>query len=178
MTQTTTTTPRRVFRDRREAGRVLARLLDAYRGKPDVVVLGLPRGGIPVAWEVAAALGAPLDAFIVRKLGAPEHDELAVGAMALGGRVVINDDVVRALRVTPEQLREVAEHEGRELVRRESEYRGGRPPVEPLIFAVGCCPTPAPSLSKFLSPVRSASMNNGDDPLVTQGQLGRDVLVP
>jgi erythromycin esterase-like protein/predicted phosphoribosyltransferase len=130
MTQTTTSTPRRVFRDRREAGRVLARLLDAYRGKPDVVVLGLPRGGIPVAWEVAAALRAPLDAFIVRKLGAPGHDELAVGAMALGGRVVINDDVVRALRMTPEQLREVAEHEGRELIRRESEYRGGRPPVE------------------------------------------------
>jgi erythromycin esterase-like protein/predicted phosphoribosyltransferase len=130
MTQTTTTTPRRVFRDRREAGRVLARLLDAYRGKPDVVVLGLPRGGIPVAWEVAAALGAPLDAFIVRKLGAPGHDEFAVGAMALGGRVVINDDVVRALRVTPEQLREIAEREGRELIRREAEYRGGRPPVE------------------------------------------------
>jgi erythromycin esterase-like protein/predicted phosphoribosyltransferase len=130
MTQTTTTTPRRVFRDRREAGRVLARLLDAYRGKPDVVVLGLPRGGIPVAWEVAAALGAPLDAFIVRKLGAPGHDEFALGAMALGGRVVINDDVVRALRVTPEQLREIAEREGRELIRREAEYRGGRPPVE------------------------------------------------
>jgi erythromycin esterase-like protein/predicted phosphoribosyltransferase len=129
MTQATTT-PRRVFRDRREAGRVLARLLNAYRGRPDVVVLGLPRGGIPVAWEVAAALGAPLDAFVVRKLGAPGHDELAVGAMALGGRVVVNDDVLRALRVTPEQLREVAEREGRELIRREAAYRGGRPPVD------------------------------------------------
>lgn len=130
MTQTPTTTPRRVFRDRREAGRALARLLNAYRGKPDVIVLGLPRGGIPVAWEVAAALGAPLDAFIVRKLGAPGHEEFAVGAMALGGRVVLNDDVVRALRFTPDQLREVAEREGRELVRREAAYRGGRPPVE------------------------------------------------
>jgi erythromycin esterase-like protein/pyrimidine operon attenuation protein/uracil phosphoribosyltransferase len=130
MTKTTTTIPRRMFRDRREAGRVLARLLDVYRGKSDVVVLGLPRGGIPVAWEVAAALGAPLDAFTVRKLGAPAHDELAVGAMALGGRVVINDDVVRALQVTPDQLRVVAEREGRELIRRDSAYRRDRPPVE------------------------------------------------
>ena len=129
MTQATTTS-RRVFRDRREAGRVLARLLNAYRGRPDVVVLGLPRGGIPVAWEVAAAFGAPLDAFVVRKLGAPGHDEFAAGAMALGGRVVVNDDVLRALRVTPEQLREIAEREGRELIRREAAYRGGRPPVD------------------------------------------------
>ena len=130
MTQATTHTPRRVFRDRREAGRVLARLLNAYRGKPDVVVLGLPRGGIPVAWEVATALGAPLDAFVVRKLGAPGREEFAVGAMALGGRVVVNDDVVRGLRITPEQLREIAEREGRELIRREAAYRGGRPPVD------------------------------------------------
>jgi erythromycin esterase-like protein/predicted phosphoribosyltransferase len=130
MTQTGTNTRRRVFRDRREAGRVLARLLHAYRGKPDVVVLGLPRGGIPVAWEVAAALGAPLDAFVVRKLGAPGREEFAVGAMAFGGRVVVNDDVLRGLSITPDQLREVAEREGRELVRREASYRGGRPPAE------------------------------------------------
>lgn len=122
--------PRRVFRDRREAGRVLADLLSAYRGRKDVVVLGLARGGIPVAWEVAAALGVPLDAFIVRKLGAPDHEEFAVGALASGGRVVVNDDVVRALRITPQQLREVAEREGRELIRREAAYRGGRPPLE------------------------------------------------
>ena len=83
-----------------------------------------------MACEVAAALGAPLDAFVVRKLGAPGHDEFAVGAMALGGRVVVNDDVLRALRVTPEQLREVAEREGGELIRREAAYRGGRPPVD------------------------------------------------
>ncbi|WP_156736869.1 erythromycin esterase family protein [Mycobacterium sp. E3298] len=122
--------PRRVFRDRSEAGRVLANLLGAYRDRPDVIVLGLARGGIPVAWEVAAALRAPLDAFIVRKLGAPGHEEFAVGALASGGRVVVNDDVVRGLRITPQELRAVAEREGRELIRREAAYRDGRPPVE------------------------------------------------
>lgn len=122
--------PRRVFRNRREAGQILAGLLGAYRGKADVVVLGLARGGIPVAWEVAAALGAPLDAFVVRKLGAPGHEEFAVGALASGGRVVVNDDILRALRVTPQQLRDVAEREGRELIRREAAYRGGRPPLD------------------------------------------------
>ncbi|WP_099020477.1 erythromycin esterase family protein [Mycolicibacterium palauense] len=122
--------PRPLFRDRREAGRVLARLLDSYRGRPDVIVLGLARGGVPVAFEVARALGAPLDAYVVRKLGAPGHEEFAVGALAGGGRVVLNDDVVRALRVTPTQLREVAERETRELHRREATYRGERPPVD------------------------------------------------
>ncbi|MEZ0351553.1 erythromycin esterase family protein [Mycobacterium sp. pR1184] len=122
--------PRRVFRDRREAGRVLANLLTAYRDQPNVIVLGLARGGLPVAWEVAAALHAPLDAFIVRKLGAPGHEEFAVGALASGGRVVVNDDVIRALQISPGQLRAVAEREGRELVRREAAYRGGRPPLE------------------------------------------------
>ena len=122
--------PRRVFRDRGEAGRVLANLLSDYCGRQDVIVLGLARGGMPVAWEVAAALHAPLDAFIVRKLGAPGHEEFAVGALASGGRVVVNDDVVRALRITPQELRAVAEREGRELVRREVAYRGGRPPLD------------------------------------------------
>jgi len=122
--------PRPVFRDRREAGRVLAGMLTAYRGRKDVVVLGLARGGVPVAWEVAAALGAPLDTFIVRKLGAPGHEEFAMGALASGGRLVVNDDVVRALRVTPEQLRDTAEREGRELLRRESTYRAGRRPLD------------------------------------------------
>ncbi|OCB30502.1 hypothetical protein A9X02_02725 [Mycobacterium malmoense] len=122
--------PRRVFRDRAEAGRVLANLLGAYRDRHDVIVLGLARGGIPVAWEVAAALHAPLDAFIVRKLGAPGHEEFAVGALASGGRVVVNDDVVRGLRITPQELRAVAEREGRELIRREAAYRDGRPPVD------------------------------------------------
>jgi erythromycin esterase-like protein/predicted phosphoribosyltransferase len=122
--------PRRIFRDRSEAGRVLAGMLSGYRGRKGLIVLGLPRGGIPVAWEVAAALGAPLDAFVVRKLGAPGHDEFAMGALARDGRVVVNDDVLRALRVTPQQLRDVAEREGRELSRREAAYRGGRPPLE------------------------------------------------
>ena len=122
--------PRRVFKDRREAGQVLAGLLQAYRGRPDVVVLGLARGGLPVAFEVARSLGAPLDAFIVRKLGAPGHEEFALGAIASGGRVVVNDDVLRGLRVTPQQLREVAEREARELIRREATYRGDRPPLD------------------------------------------------
>ena len=121
--------PRRVFKDRREAGQVLAGLLQAYRGRPDVIVLGLARGGLPVAFEVACSLGAPRDAFIVRKLGAPGHEEFAVGALASGGRIVVNDDVLRGLRVTPEQLREIAEREARELQRREAAYRGGRPPL-------------------------------------------------
>ncbi|MCB0943355.1 MAG: hypothetical protein KDB72_24320, partial [Mycobacterium sp.] len=123
-------TPRRLFRDRREAGRVVAELLGAYRDNPDVVVLGLARGGVPVAFEVATALRAPLDAYIVRKLGAPGHEEFAVGALASGGRIVLNDDVVRGLRVTPAQLRETAEREGRELERREAVYRAGRPPLD------------------------------------------------
>ena len=122
--------PRRVFKDRHEAGQVLAGLLQAYQGRPDVVVLGLARGGIPVAYEVANALGAPLDAFIVRKLGAPGHEEFAVGALASGGRVVVNDDVLRGLRITPDQLREIAEREADELIRREAVYREGRPPLQ------------------------------------------------
>ncbi len=108
---------------------MLAGLLQAYRSRPDVVVLGLARGGLPVAFEVARSIGAPLDAFIVRKLGAPGHEEFAVGALASGGRVVVNDDVLRGLRVTPEQLREIAVREARELERREAAYRGGRPPL-------------------------------------------------
>ena len=122
--------PRRVFQDRREAGQVLAGMLQGYRGRPDVVVLGLARGGIPVAYEVACSLGVPLDAFIVRKLGAPGHEEFAVGALASGGRVVVNDDVLRGLRITPDQLREIADREARELIRRETAYRGGRPPID------------------------------------------------
>lgn len=122
--------PGRVFRNRRAAGRVLADLLGAYRGRRDIVVLGLARGGVPVAWEVAAALGVPLDAFMVCKLEAPDHNEFAMGALAGGGRVVVNDDVLRALRVTPQQLRDVAEREGRELIRREAAYRRGRPPLD------------------------------------------------
>lgn len=117
----------RAFRDRRDAGRVLARLLDHFRGQPEVIVLGLPRGGVPVAYEVATALGVPLDVFVVRKLGVPGHDELAMGAIAGGGVLVVNDDVVRGLGIRPEAIREVADREGRELARREQAYREGRP---------------------------------------------------
>ena len=92
----------RLFRDRSEAGRVLAGLLEHYRGRRDVVVLGLPRGEVPVAYEVATALGAPLDVSLVRKLGAPGHEEVAMGAIASGGTLVLNEDVVRGLGVRPE----------------------------------------------------------------------------
>lgn len=121
---------RRTFADRREAGRVLAEVLIPYRDGRDVVVLGLARGGVPVAWEVAAALGAPLDAFIVRKLGAPGQEEFAIGALTGGGHVVLNDEVVRILGTSPQQLAEIIEREGHELERREATYRGGRPPLD------------------------------------------------
>ena len=91
----------RPFADRAEAGRVLAEKLAAYAGRSDVIVLGLPRGGVPVAFEVARALGAPLDVFLVRKLGAPGHEELAMGAIASGDVVVMNDEVIEALRISP-----------------------------------------------------------------------------
>ena len=120
----------RVFKDRRDAGRILAGLLDHYRDRDDVVVLALPRGGVPVAYEVARALHAPLDVFLVRKLGVPDHDELAMGAIASGGLIVINDDVLRGFRIRPEVVQRVAEEEGRELVRRERAYREGRPPAD------------------------------------------------
>lgn len=119
-----------LFRNRRDAGRVLAGLLDHYRDHPDVIVLGLPRGGVVVAYEVATALGAPLDVFVVRKLGVPGHEEVAMGAIASGGVLVINDDVVRGLGIPPETIQRVAEREGRELLRREHAYREGRPMLD------------------------------------------------
>jgi predicted phosphoribosyltransferase len=122
--------PDRLFRDRRDAGRTLASLLEHYRGRDDVVVLALPRGGVPVATEVAQALDVPLDVFVVRKLGVPGHPELAMGAIASGEVLVLNDDVVSALHITPEVIQHAAEREGRELVRREETYRGGRPMPE------------------------------------------------
>jgi predicted phosphoribosyltransferase len=98
----------RAFRDRRDAGRAPARLLQHYRGREDVVVMALPRGGVPVAYEVAKALDAPLDVFVVRKLGVPGHEEFAMGAIASGGVVVVNDDVVRGLGIGPEEIQRVA----------------------------------------------------------------------
>lgn len=119
-----------LYRDRTEAGRELAQKLAEYRGRGDVVVLGLPRGGVPVAFEVAAALHAPLDVFVVRKLGTPGQPELAMGAIASGGVRVLNHDVVRALGIPDFKIEEVAQAEGEELRRREQQYRGSRPPLD------------------------------------------------
>jgi predicted phosphoribosyltransferase len=116
-----------LFRDRADAGRHLVSRLGAYRGRPDVLVLGLPRGGIPVAYEVARELGAPLDVFVVRKLGVPGQEELAMGAIATGGVRVVNRDVVDALHIPPDVLDRAAAEEARELERRERSYRGDRP---------------------------------------------------
>ena len=115
------------FRDRREAGRVLASHFRKYAGRPNVVVLALPRGGVPVAYEVAKELGAPLDVFIVRKLGVPGYEELAMGAIASGGVRVLNESVVAQLPDAERALRHAIAHETRELERREAEYRDGRP---------------------------------------------------
>jgi putative phosphoribosyl transferase len=117
------------FADRAEAGNVLAEELEAYIGRDDVIVLALPRGGVPVAYEVAMALGVPLDVFLVRKLGAPGHEELAMGAIASGDVVVMNDDVVKALKVSPEMVAAKIASERQELARRESAYRDDRPPL-------------------------------------------------
>jgi predicted phosphoribosyltransferase len=116
-----------LFTDRFDAGRQLAARLQRYAGRDDVVVLALPRGGVPVGYEVARALGAPLDVFMVRKLGAPGREEFAMGAIATGGVRVLNEEAVRGLGIPPEAIEEAAQREGRELERREREYRGGRP---------------------------------------------------
>jgi predicted phosphoribosyltransferase len=117
----------RPFRDRREAGQLLATKLTAYANRPDVLVLALPRGGVPVAYEVARALGAPMDIFLVRKLGVPGYEELAMGAIATGGVRVLNDELVGGLRIPDYIIDEVAAWEQQELERRERLYRGARP---------------------------------------------------
>ena len=116
----------RPFADRREAGRELAGKLSAYRGRADVVVLALPRGGVPVAFEIAEALDAPLDIFVVRKLGMPGHPEMAIGAIASGGVRVITEDVIRSHAISDSQIDAVIRQELAELQRREREYRQGR----------------------------------------------------
>lgn len=121
---------RRLFADRAEAGVALARALESWRGAADAIVLGLPRGGVPVAHEVASALGLPLDALVVRKLGLPWQPELAMGAIASGGAVVVNDEVLRYLPTGSGAFDEVRLREQRELERREREYRGDRPPLD------------------------------------------------
>jgi len=115
------------FRDREQAGRVLAQKLGRYAEVPGVVVLGLPRGGVPVAFEVAQALHAPLDVFVVRKLGLPGHEEFAMGAIATGGVIVMNPDV-RAFDIPQAAIEAVVARERTELARREAAYRGNRPP--------------------------------------------------
>lgn len=116
------------FRDRIEAGRVLAARLAKYANRPDVLVLGLPRGGVPVAYEVARELGVPLDVFVVRKLGMPGHEEYAIGAIATGGVRIINEEAIRAFGITDAEIAAVTTQEERELERRERRYRDNRPP--------------------------------------------------
>ncbi|MCC7179734.1 MAG: phosphoribosyltransferase [Acidobacteria bacterium] len=117
------------FADRREAGQLLARRLAAYANRDDVVVLGLPRGGVPVAFEVASALHAALDVFVVRKLGFPGHAEFAMGAIASGGVRVLNEEIDAAYMPSKEVIDRIAQAEGLELERREHAYRNGRPPA-------------------------------------------------
>jgi predicted phosphoribosyltransferase len=119
-----------LFRDRREAGRQLAEKLTAYANRPDVLVLALPRGGVAVAYGVARTLGAPLDVFVVRKLGVPGYEELAMGAVATGGVRVLNDQLVERLGIPAPLIDAVAARESQELARRERLYRGGRPPPD------------------------------------------------
>jgi putative phosphoribosyl transferase len=119
-----------LYRDRSDAGRVLATQLTAYANRSDVLVLALPRGGVPVAYEVAKALHAPLDVFIVRKLGVPGHEELAMGAIATGGVCVLNEDVVQMLHIPDRVIEAVIAKEQQELERREHLYRDDRPPPD------------------------------------------------
>jgi len=118
------------FRDRSEAGQLLAQELSAYAGREDVIVLALPRGGVPVAFEVARAIHAPLDVFVVRKLGVPGHEELAMGAIASGGILVTEPNVIEELDIPPDVVAEVAAREQQERLRREREYRGDRPEAD------------------------------------------------
>lgn len=118
------------FRDRSEAGRILARLLTDYANRDDVVVLGLPRGGVPVAYELAKELAAPLEVFVVRKVGVPGHEELAMGAIASGGVLVLDRRLLEALGISDAQVGRIVAAESRELERREAAYRGDRPPLD------------------------------------------------
>jgi putative phosphoribosyl transferase len=115
------------FRNRTEAGQVLANRLQHYKGAPNLLVLGLPRGGVPVAHEVARELNAPLDVFTVRKLGVPGHEELGMGAIASGGLRILHDGIIRELGISQRTIDMVSETEARELERRERIYRGDHP---------------------------------------------------
>lgn len=118
------------FADRHDAGRILAGHLTSYRGRTDLLVLGLARGGVPVGWEVAAHLHAPFDAFLVRKLGVPDWAELAMGALATGGGLVLNRELMDKLNIGEDQLEQTIRAETAELHRREWAYRGDRPPPD------------------------------------------------
>lgn len=115
------------YLNRQAAGKILALKLGAYANRDDVLVLALPRGGVPVAYEIAQTLHAPLDVFIVRKLGVPGHEELAMGAIATGGVSILNEDIVRDLKITPKAIAYVTQEEQKELVRRLMTYRGNKP---------------------------------------------------
>jgi putative phosphoribosyl transferase len=117
------------FRDRTEAGRMLAWRLRAYAGRSDVIVLGIPRGGVPVAFEVATELRAPLDVFVLRKLGVPGHEELAFGAVASGGARVLDREITDVLGISELEIERVTTNERNELMRREFAYQRGRPPL-------------------------------------------------
>lgn len=119
-----------LLHDRQQAGRLLAESLAAYAGRNDVVVLALPRGGIPVAHEISAALKVPMDVFVVRKLGVPGFEELAMGAVAMGGAKFVDVDIVKAYGISNENIEEVVETEQSEMARREQAYRGERPPID------------------------------------------------
>jgi putative phosphoribosyl transferase len=118
------------YRNRLQAGAVMASHLGAYADRDDVIVVGLPRGGVPVAAPVASALAAPFDVFVVRKLGSPGQEELAMGAIASGGVQVLNEEVIRTLRIEPSAVARAVEREGAELLRRERTYRRDRPALE------------------------------------------------
>jgi predicted phosphoribosyltransferase len=120
----------RVFRDRADAGRALAAALSQWKGSPDAIVLGLPRGGVPVAYQIARTLGLPLDVLVVRKLGLPWQPELAMGAIASGGARVVNRDVVAMVPDAEKMIEQVAAREAVELQRRERAYRGNRSPLQ------------------------------------------------
>ena len=117
------------FQNREEAGRILAAKLMLYANRPDTLILALPRGGVPIGYEIARALNLPLDVIIVRKLGVPGHEELAMGAIASGGVRVLSRSVIESLRIPPDSLEAVEKREALELMRREATYRGNRQPA-------------------------------------------------
>jgi predicted phosphoribosyltransferase len=121
--------PRQSFKNRREAGRKLADKLEHYADQDNAIVLGLPRGGVPVAYEVALTLNQPLDIYTVRKLGVPGHEEMAMGAIASGGTRVLNNEIVDKLNISDDDIQRVESSEREELARRENLYRGDRPPL-------------------------------------------------